>query len=339
MVENIKVVRHLKEEEWRSFLEESPMGDIFHTPEMFQVYSRTKDFRPSIWAAVDNHNRPLALFLPVQITVLDGLMRRFSTRAVAYSSILCAPGAEGRKALPLLLEAYKHENRKAALFTELRNMSNLEEIQPILREKGFVYEDHLNYLIDLRRSPEEILDSFGRRTRKNIRRGLRQGSVQMEVVEDRKDISLCYNLLRQAYKFARVPLADQSLFESAFDLLYPKGMIMITVARVGHAPAAVSFELLHKGIIYGWYGGTDRAYSSHVPNELLMWHILKWGAEHGYQCYDFGGAGKPDENYGVRDFKAKFGGKLVNFGRNTYVHSPRLLALSKLGYSALRRFL
>ena len=55
--------------------------------------------------------------------------------------------------------------------------------------------------------------------------------------------------------------------------------------------------------------------------------------------YDFGGAGKPDEEYGVRDFKAKFGGNLVNFGRNVFVHNPMLLKLSRHGYEVYRRFL
>ena len=54
--------------------------------------------------------------------------------------------------------------------------------------------------------------------------------------------------------------------------------------------------------------------------------------------YDFGGAGKPDEEYGVRDFKAKFGGELVCYGRNTCVHAPVLLQFSRFGYDILRRF-
>jgi len=53
--------------------------------------------------------------------------------------------------------------------------------------------------------------------------------------------------------------------------------------------------------------------------------------------YDFGGAGKPDEPYGVRDFKAKFGGKLINYSRNTSSHSPRWLAVSKVGYQIYRK--
>jgi lipid II:glycine glycyltransferase (peptidoglycan interpeptide bridge formation enzyme) len=104
-------------------------------------------------------------------------------------------------------------------------------------------------------------------------------------------------------------------------------MVRFSLARVGDVAAAVSVDLLYKDIAYGWYGGTDREYSSYMPNELLTWHILKWGAENGYRLYDFGGAGKPEEEYGVRDFKAKFGGELVSYGRDMYVHAPILMPI------------
>lgn len=67
-----------------------------------------------------------------------------------------------------------------------------------------------------------------------------------------------------------------------------------------------------------------------------MWHVLNWGATHGMAVYDFGGAGRPDEEYGVREFKAKFGGELVSFGRNRLVHAPTLLQLSTIGYGLYR---
>ena len=78
-----------------------------------------------------------------------------------------------------------------------------------------------------------------------------------------------------------------------------------------------------------------------IPVEIQshMWHILEWGANHAYKIYDFGGAGKPDEEYGVRDFKAKFGGTLVNYGRNKCIHSPLAMKFSEYGYSLLRKFL
>jgi lipid II:glycine glycyltransferase (peptidoglycan interpeptide bridge formation enzyme) len=68
-----------------------------------------------------------------------------------------------------------------------------------------------------------------------------------------------------------------------------------------------------------------------------MWDILSWGARNGYRRYDFGGAGDPSKDYGVRTFKAKFGGELVSFGRWVRVHSAVRLRLARMGYELYRR--
>jgi serine/alanine adding enzyme len=335
----MRIVRQLDERLWRAFVDQHPQSNIFHTPEMFQVFDQAKGHQPTLWAAVDGRERPLALLLPVRVTLRGGLLRRLTTRAIAYGSVLCASDPEGKKSLEALLQVYGRETKTGALFTELRNLSDQSDLQPVFSENGFAYEDHLNYLIDLDRSPEAVLQSMGRRTRKHLRRALREDKVVIEEANQCEQVTLLYRLLRQTYAVANVPLADPSLFEAAFDVLHPQGMAKFLLARVGEAYVAGSVELIYRDAIYGWYGGTDRSYSRYLPNELLTWHILKWGAENGCQVYDFGGAGKPDEEYGVRDFKAKFGGELVSFGRNTCVHAPRMLRLSELGYRLLRRWL
>jgi serine/alanine adding enzyme len=329
---SIAVVRTLPEEEWRRFVEAQPAGNIFHTPEMFQVFAEAKGYQPTLWATVDDNGHPLALLLPVQVTLMGWPLRQITTRAIAYGSVLYDSSPTGEEALAVLLQTYRQEMRGKALFTELRNLSDLSAVRPVLDDCGFVYEDHLNYLIDLSHPPEAIFQSIGSRTRKNIRRGLKRGEVVCEEVKEQGQVATCYELLHQTYQAARVPLADLSLFEAAFALLHLKGMVRFTLAYVEQVPAAASVELLYKDVVYGWYGGVDRAYSAYVPNELLMWHILEWSAGNGYRVYDFGGAGKPDEEYGVRDFKAKFGGQLVCYGRHTFVHTPALLAISKRAY-------
>lgn len=333
------VVRELEENLWREFVYRQPQGNIFHTPEMFRVFNQTKGHKSTMWAVVDGDNGPLALLLPVHVTLMNGLLRRLTTRAIAYGSVLSVPGLEGQAALALLLQTYKRQAKGSALFTELRNLSDLSQTQPLLNNLGFAYEGHLNYLINLNRPTEEVLQSIGQRTRKKIRKGLRDGFVQISEATTPVELEHWYDILQKTYSNAQVPLADHSLFVAAFHELYPKGMARFLLAQVNGVTAACSIELPYKNVIYGWYGGSDRAYSDYLPNEMLIWHILEWGANNGYHIYDFGGAGKPDEEYGVRDFKAKFGGDLVNFGRNTYVHNPALLKLSKQGYEVYRRFL
>lgn len=183
------------------------------------------------------------------------------------------------------------------------------------------------------------MQGIGRRTRKKIRQALRKREVIIEEARTVGERDACYALLRQSYRMARVPLADRTLFEAAHQVLDPRGMIRFSLARRGEIAIGASVELLYREVIYGWYGGMDRAFGAYLPSELLTWQMLEWGATRGYGWYDFGGAGKPHEAYGVREFKAKFGGELVNYGRNTCVHAPLLLQVSEAAYALARRLL
>jgi serine/alanine adding enzyme len=79
-----------------------------------------------------------------------------TTRAVVYGSVLYDPSPAGEEALAFLLRTYAQEAGHEVLFTELRNLSDLSAVQPVLNDCGFIYEDHMNYLIDLKRPPEVI---------------------------------------------------------------------------------------------------------------------------------------------------------------------------------------
>jgi serine/alanine adding enzyme len=333
----MRVVRQLDESRWRAFVDQHPRGNIFHTPEMYEVFSRAAGHWPELWAVIDGRSEILALLTPVHITLMPGLLGRLTRRSVVYGGALCRESVAGRQALRLLLRRYAEHVGGRSLFTELRNQHEPDATAPLFERCGYAYEGHLNYLIDLSRPSEEIFGAIGPRTRKHLRKGLRDQHVVVSALDDRAGLPEWYRLLQLTYQTIRVPLADPALFDAVFDVLQPRGMARFLMARVGDTPVACSLELGYKGILYGWYGGSDRAYSRYLPNELLTWHILEWGAAQGYRVYDFGGAGRPGEAYGVRDFKAKFGGTLVDFGRYTAVHAPRLLRLSKLGYALYQR--
>lgn len=334
----MKIVRELSYETWRQFVASHPQGNIFHTPEMFMVWKETKGYAPELWAAVSDGEIG-ALWLPVHISLSTGFLKRFSTRSVVFGGILGCKGQLGERGVSELLQHYKHHTRMKSLFTEVRNVSEMNGILPVLSESGFKYEEHLNYLISLQGPVEAVFDRIGSRTRQHIRRGIKRNQVHIEEIHRRNQVFICYDLLRKTYGRANVPLPDISLFHAAFDQLLPLGMVRFALAYVEDEPAAVSVELLYKDTVYGWYGGVDRRFIAMVPNELLIWNVLQWGCEHGYRVYDFGGAGRPDEKYGVRDFKAKFGGELVCYGRNVWVAHPVGLAASRYGYALLRKIL
>jgi len=302
------------------------------------MFSHTSEHSPELWAAVDSGGEILALFLPIKITVINGLLRPFTTRAVAYGSVLCAPHRQGQEALARLLHTYNQETKGQLLFTELRNLSDMGEFQPVLQQHGFTYADHLNYLIDLDRPITEIWRSIRPNARRNIRKAQKL-DVRIEEVSFTNDISVVYSMLKQVYKRIQVPLPDVSLFQSAFEVLHPQGMLRIFLAKVNDIGIGVILLLIYRDVITYWYTGTLREYSSYRAADLLVWNTLELGNQNGLHVFDFGGGGRPEEKYGVRDFKAKFGGCLVNYGRNTRVHAPIRLKLSQEGYELMRRFL
>jgi len=334
----MRVLQHLDEGLWKDFVDHHPRGNIFHTPEMFQVFARAKGHRPALWATVDSGSRPLALLLPVQITLLDGLLRSLTTRAVAYGSVLCAHGPEGQEALAMLLRAYNREMQGSLLFSELRNLSDLGDLQPVVKECGFAYEEHLNFLIRLDQPEEALWSQISKSGQQRVRAARKKGILVEEVTGQHQQVALAYRVLRQVYRRVRVPLASPTLFEAAYDILARRGMFKVFLARLEDRCIGARFLLMYKGRIIDWYAGADRDFSAYSPNELLVWHTLQWGRKHGFHLFDFGGAGKPDEAYGPREFKAKFGGRLVNYGRNVCGHAPVKLRLSRAGYQLMRKF-
>jgi hypothetical protein len=332
----MEIVHQLEENRWRSFVDRHPHGNIFHTPEMFSVFARTHGYSPSLWAAVEGDDI-LALHLPVTITLAGGPLSVFTSRAVVFGSVLVEDSQRGKDAFAHLLKAYDLHVGRKWLFTELRNSADLSEIQPILEQRGYQYEDHENFLIDLTLNPDDLLASFTSVRRRHIRQGEQNDEMAVLDVKDLSQLPVFYRLLKKTYQWAHVPLADYSLFANVFEMLTPKGMARFAVTCTAAGPASAIVTLNYKNTVLNWYNGIDRAIRPPISNEYLFWRIFLWAKENGYTIMDMGGAGRPGEKYGVRDFKAKFNGKLVSYGRFVRVHSPLRLRVSQAVYGLARK--
>lgn len=332
-----RVVHDLDESAWREFVENND-GGIFSTPEMHEVFGRAKLHEPRLWAAVDESDKPAALFLAVDISVFGSApLKWLSTRSVVFGGPVARGGADGNEALTMLIDGYGSRSR-GILFTEFRNVVDTRDLQEALEPKGVAFEDHLNFLIDLSVGEESLWGQIKSSAQRNIRKA-EKGGVTIEPVTDRAMMPAVYEILTETYHRIEVPLPDISLFDAAFDVLHPRGELTLLGAFHEGELIAVLFLLLHGGVATYWYTGSLRQHGKLRANDLLVWEGIRSAARAGADLFDFGGAGKPDEDYGVRDFKAKFGGDLVNFGRNMMVHAPIRLKVSTVAYERLSRFL
>ena len=76
----------------------------------------------------------------------------------------------------------------------------------------------------------------------------------------------------------------------------------------------------------------------YFPSSVATYAGLKYAAEHNMPRFDMMGAGTPNEAYGVRDFKARFGGIEVEHGRYKYVCQPILYKCGALGVKLLKHW-
>jgi serine/alanine adding enzyme len=333
-----RVVQALDRDRWTAYVEHHPAGTIFHTPEMQSVFVRARHHQPTVWATLDAAGEIQALMTPVAIATVGGPLRHVTTRIVGFGGPLTLPGQDGCVAFQTLLRSFQARTRHRALFTELRNATDTSELAPALAACTFVHEAHLNFLVDLTPGEDKLWQRIKPAARRNINKAERLG-VRVTEARGERDLEAGYRVLRDVYARIRVPLPDRSLFAAAQEVLGPLGRFRMLLASVQEQTIGVLTLLLWNDVAQYWYTGTLRSHAEFRAGDLLVWRAIDVARRYGCRIFDFGGAGKPDEPYGVRDFKAKYGGRLVDYGRDTWVSAPVRLRMATVGYEKVRRFL
>ncbi|MFQ6055650.1 MAG: hypothetical protein ACE5J3_06685 [Methanosarcinales archaeon] len=68
--DSFKITNSVKKEKWDEFVYNHPHGNIFQTPDMAEVYKRTKNYEPITLAVVDENNDEIkAILLAVVIRI------------------------------------------------------------------------------------------------------------------------------------------------------------------------------------------------------------------------------------------------------------------------------
>lgn len=319
---------------WKSFVDNHPNGNIFQTPEMYEVYKNTVNNEP-VFLAVTENNEVLGVLLGVIQKEISGLFGVFTSRCIVTGGPLIKDN--NPEVLALLLEEFTTVLKNKTIFSQFRNLWEWNSLISVFKDHGFKYDPHLDILINIDRPENEIWDSLHSKARNKIRLAEKAG-LKFEIIEPNKvNISIIYEILKEVYGKAKIPLADISLFEKAVDMLGPNNHIKIFGALKDKKIIGFRLGLLYKDLIYDWYAGSFSSYYNEHPNDFLPFKTMAWGQKNGYRVFDFGGAGKPNQPYGVRDHKMKFGGELLEFGRFEKIHKPILMEIAKFGLQIYKK--
>jgi lipid II:glycine glycyltransferase (peptidoglycan interpeptide bridge formation enzyme) len=70
---------------------------------------------------------------------------------------------------------------------------------------------------------------------------------------------------------------------------------------------------------------------------MATYAAMEYALLNGMALFDFMGAGSPDEAYGVREFKSRFGGEEVEHGRFILILNPIMYSVGKIGLKILAK--
>jgi lipid II:glycine glycyltransferase (peptidoglycan interpeptide bridge formation enzyme) len=322
---------------WSKFVLNHKSRNIFQTPEIYDVYKYTTNYEP-IFLAHNKGNEIAGILLAVIQKEYNGILGALTSRAIVWGGPLVKDNDAIR--LDEILKKYDAEIKNKAIYSQFRNLWKWsDEEKKVFLSNGYIYEDHLD-IINKIENEKSIWANFKSSARNKIRKSINNNLIFREI-KSKEEINEIYSILKSVYNRAKLPLAEKNLFESAYKILNDKNLIKFFVACKDDRIVGCRIVFTYKKIIYDWYAGAKSEFYKFNPNDFLPWKIMEWGSKNGYEKFDFGGAGKPNEPYGVRDFKLKFGGELVNFGRFQKIHKPLLMKVGKVGleiFSFLRKF-
>lgn len=325
----------INRQEWSDFVFSHPHGNIFQTPEIFDVYRTSKKHEPIIVCCYNIEDNKLnGLMLSVIQKEHRGWIGKFSSRSIIWGGPLVKD--DSKNILDLILKEYNNIISKKAVYSQFRNLYDTKNLISIFELNKYKFEEHLNILIDLTKTNEQLWKETHSKRRNEIRKANKQ-NVNVVLINNIDIIEESYNILKEVYNCAKLPLYDKYFFLKAFNFLNEKQMIKVFGAFYNNKLIGTLWAFIYNGVIYDWFAGSFSEYYNKNPNDIIPWEVFKWGTQNGYKLFDFGGAGKPNIQYGVRDYKLKFGGDLVNFGRFENVHKPFLMIIGIFGLKLYKK--
>lgn len=173
-------------------------------------------------------------------------------------------------------------------------------------------------LLDLTKSEEELLGGMKQKTRYNVRLAEKKGVV-VEERDDPEALEIFLKLQKETAKRQGFFVHPDSYYQSVWEVLHPKDMAHLLIAKVENTPVVAWMLLKHQETLYYPYGGSSTEFKKYMASNLMMWEAIKLGKRLGCKTFDLWGAtdDKSDPWYGFTRFKLGYGGQLVSFP-NTY---------------------
>lgn len=315
-------------QQWQELIASSPIASIFQTPEMYGFYASLNLYEAKVIAIEDNGLKGLV------VCVTHGgnnrIKKWFTSRTIINGGPLFSEDIS-EEALNTLLKATVKLLKRSCIYIETRNLNDYSRWRDTFEKCGFKYVPHYNFHIDTT-DAEQVDKRMDKSRRRRIRRAFEHGA---HISDDARHLPDFYKILSTLYhEKIHKPLPPYSLFEQLVSK--PFARYFFVLDETGKTIGGQLILTLGQRVAYAWYCcGLDKEFHDLYPSIVANYAAIRYAADNGFQRFDMMGAGKPGEAYGVRDFKAQFGGTLVEHGRFLRVNKPLIYGAATMALNLL----
>jgi lipid II:glycine glycyltransferase (peptidoglycan interpeptide bridge formation enzyme) len=334
LLNQMKIIQNEKVDEfkWRKLLEGNQYATPFQSPEFYTLFNQISNQSAEVYA-IELEDQYVALCV-ISLQKEKGIISFFSHRLIIYGGPLLVADSIGLVALDTLLKNINKDIKRSIIYAEIRNLHDYQDYKVCFIANGWQYESHLNFQLDCS-SKEIVWRNLSNNRVRQIKKALKVG-VEIKEAENVDQVLDYYSILNDLYKKKiKKPLPPAIFFQKMFKCDIIKFLL---VWYQGKIIGGIVCPFLYNKTIYEFYiCGLDQEYKEASPSVMATFAAMEYGYNNGLRRFDFMGAGKPNEGYGVRDFKEKFGGKLVEHGRFLKICNPILYKVGKMGIFILQK--
>lgn len=281
----INVIDPSQDSRWDEFVENHPLGCIFHHSAWKEVIGNTFPQVIPFYLIAENAGGRIKGGIPLFLVKswITG------TRLVSLPfSLYCDPLVDSQDVFELLLQGVLSKRSElGASFVALRTRF----ADNLFKESNFKeFRGYKNHTLGLEADVETLKKTFDRTcVRQRINRAEKSNLTVIEASSE-DDIRIFYELHCLTRKKYGVPPQPYGFFKNMWEILHSRDMFSVLIAKYDTEPVSALLFLKYKQRIHAEYMGTNDAFLKYSPNILLFWRAIQAAKEENYGFFDFGGS-------------------------------------------------
>ncbi|MFC2110896.1 lipid II:glycine glycyltransferase FemX [Bacteroidota bacterium] len=315
----MKIIKNneIKVENWKELNKTSPFSSPFQTPEFYEFYNSLEGFSADVFAI--EQDKVLNSLVVITIQKEKGIKSYFSRRGIIYGGPIIRGG--NKNSFSFLLENINKYYKNKLIYLETRNYFDYKDQKDAFESNNYKYNPWLNFHLDtsdLNVMKKSMSSSRLRQIKKAIKNG-----VTWNEAKTINDVNTFYDILLDLYKNRiKKPLFSRIFFQEFYKKKMGKYLLVYYEDKV---IGGIMCPIFNTKVIFEFFVcGLDKEFNNQYPSVMATWAAMEYANQNNIAYFDFMGAGSPNEDYGVREFKARFGGEIVEYGRFINVINPLL---------------